>query len=131
MLPQTDTLLAEELAEEQQPDLTFFIEGNRILRMTEGLEAVKQAVYLILHTERFEYLIYSWDYGTELEDLYGQPNEYVFPELERRITEALTQDDRITGVDAFSFTAARHSVLCSFTVQTIYGNFDSQTEVTI
>lgn len=131
MLPQTDTLLAGELAEEQQPDLTFFIEGNRILRMTEGLEAVKQAVYLILHTERFEYLIYSWDYGTELEDLYGQPNEYVFPELERRITEALTQDDRITSVDAFSFTAARHSVLCSFTVQTIYGNFDSQTEVTI
>ena len=47
--------------------------------------------------------MYSWDYGVELADLFGEPVSYVCPELERRITEALLQDGRIEGVDGFSF----------------------------
>lgn len=35
----------------------------------DGMEAVKQAVYKILQTERYKYVIYDWNYGVELEDL--------------------------------------------------------------
>ena len=35
----------------------------------EPLETVKQAAFFILNTPRFEYLIYSSDYGHEFNDL--------------------------------------------------------------
>lgn len=69
----------------------------------DGLEAIKQAVYLILNVERYRYVIYSSNYGVEFDDLLGKPVPYVLPELKRRIEEALTQDDRITSVDGFEF----------------------------
>ena len=58
-----------------------------------------QAVYLILNVERYAFPIYSRDYGSELSDLIGTPRDYAISEIKRRITEALTQDDRITSVD--------------------------------
>lgn len=33
---------------------------------------MKQAIYKILQTERFEYLIYSWNYGIELNAVVGK-----------------------------------------------------------
>lgn len=38
----------------------------------------------------------------ELKDLFGKPIDYVMPEVERRITEALVQDDRIDSCDSLS-----------------------------
>lgn len=43
----------------------------------------------------------------ELQDLIGKPMDYVMVEVERRITEALTQDDRIDSVDNFEFEVHR------------------------
>ena len=95
--------------------------GNYI----DGLEAVKQAIYLILSIERYDYIIYSWNYGVELKNLFGKPLSYVLPEIKRRVTEALLQDQRIKGVDNFSFETKRGIVYASFTVHTIYGNVES------
>ena len=75
----------------------------------------------MLNTERYQYLIYSWDYGVELLDLFGEPISYVCPELERRITEALLQDDRIEEVDGFEFEVSGGTVKASFTVHTVFG----------
>ena len=98
---------------------------------TDELEAVKQAVYKILNTERYTYPIYSWDYGIELEDLFGQPIPWVYPELERRITEALTWDDRINSVTDFEFENFRNDVHAKFTVNTIYGSYEDDLVVGI
>lgn len=54
---------------------------------------------------------------------------YIAPELEQRITEALTQDQRILSVDAFSFETKRSSMLVSFTVHTIFGDVKAEKEV--
>ena len=84
-----------------------------------------------MNIERYEYLIYSWNYGIELNDLYGQPIPFVLPELKRRITEALLQDTRITGVDNFSFETTKGKVHAIFTVSTIYGDVEAEKVVNV
>lgn len=95
------------------------------------MEAVKQAVFKMLNTERYQYLIYSWDYGVELLDLFGEPISYVCPELERRITETLLQDDRIEEVDGFEFEVSKGTVKANFTVHTVFGDIQAEKEVEI
>lgn len=133
MIPKTDIDLTQYFEAARQPSRTYRLdtENNRIAGTADGLEAVKQAVYLILNTERYWYPIYSWDYGAELNSLYGQPAGIVYPEIERRVTEALMQDDRITGVDGFSFKKERGVIKASFTVHSIFGDIDAGKEVAI
>lgn len=90
----------------------------------DELEAVKQAVYKILNTERYTYPIYSWNYGIELVDLFGQPIPWVYPEIERRIIEALVWDDRIDSVTDFEFENFRNDVHAKFTVNTVFGSYE-------
>lgn len=133
MIPQVTQTALSEISFERYPSLTYALnlETNRIHGKTDGLEAVRQAVYLILCTERYQYLIYSWNYGAELAQLIGQPIALVLPEIERRVKEALTQDDRITAVDNFDFEVNRNKVHCSFTVHSIFGETQAETEVLI
>lgn len=129
MIPKTNTLLTDELEFEEQPSKTYkmHIDEKVINGMCDNLEAMKQAIYKILNTERYEYIIYSWNYGVELADLIGQPVNYVIAEVPRRIIEALLQDDRITGVDGFKFdTSEKRKVHVSCTVHTIYGSVDTE-----
>lgn len=75
-----------------------------------------------MNTERYQYLIYSWNYGIELSDLYGQPIPYVYAEIQRRITEALLSDDRISNVTNFNFSNPQGGdVFTTFDVVTDYG----------
>lgn len=110
-------------------------DGLSLAGRTDRLDAMRQAVYLILNIERYQYPIYSWNYGVELWDLFGQPVSFVKPELERRVREALVQDDRIAGVDSFSFAepqpGEKGTLCCSFTVHSVYGDFDMEKTVKI
>lgn len=117
--------------EENETSLTYkmYISKNTISGKTDGLEAMKQAVYKILYTERFEYPIYSQNYGVELSDLYGEDHAWVCPEIERRICEALTQDERIKEVDNFDFTIDQNSVQVSFIVHTVFGDIEAERQV--
>ena len=115
---------------ELRPDKTFFLdEGSNTVRgYTDGFEAARQAAWLILHTERYLHFIYSFDYGTELEGLAGSRDSFLFPEIKRRVTEALLVDERLTGTSEFSFHRARTRVEVRFTLHTIYGDLDMQWE---
>lgn len=118
-----------------QPNKTYkmMIDAERIQgTIISDLETVKQAIYKIINTERYKYLIYSWNYGIELEDLFGKPIPYVLPEIPRRIKEALTQDDRINDVLGFDLSYDKKgSVLAKFTVVTIYGSVDIEKVVNV
>ena len=117
-----------DLQEITQPSKTYKIdfEKGRIVGLTDGVEALKQTIRLILSTERYEYLIYSWDYGSELKGAIGRDKEIAESEFKRRIKEALTQDDRITNVDNFIFNYHdKDGVNINFTVFSIYGEFES------
>ena len=96
--------------------------SDRISGFTDEQEAMKQAIYKIIRTERYKYIIYDWNYGIELEDLFGMPVNYCVPEIERRIREALLQDTRISEVNNFEFdTSKKGVVLVKFTAYTEFG----------
>jgi hypothetical protein len=57
---------------------------------------------------------------------------YVCPEIERRVKDALLQDDRITGVDNFEFdTSTKGVVSVTFTVHTFFGDVNEEMVVNI
>lgn len=109
----------------------FSEEYDRINGYVDEIDAVIQAVYLILSTERYEFLIYSWDYGVELLDLFGKPLSYVMAALPRRIKEALTQDDRIDDVTDFEFEKTGSALHTKFTVVSNVGNIPVEMEVEV
>lgn len=133
MIPNTNDDLQNDFELEELPTNTFKLNivENKIYGFSDDLEAMKQAIYLILNIERYEYLILSWNYGIELADLFGQPIPFVLPELERRITEALLQDSRITSVEDFEFDVKKSKVFCTFRVYTIFGEIESEKVVNV
>ena len=135
MIP-TTALLTEEIVETTSPSRTYkiaitFTDTDRINGYIDDVEAIKQAIYLILNTERYQFIIYSWDYGIELLDLFGKPMSYVMAELPRRIKEALTQDDRIENVTDFTFEKEGKKLHTTFTVVTALGNIPTDLEVEV
>lgn len=133
MIPK-NAFLTQDFEIEEQPSKTYKMHFSKLYihGYTDELEAMKQVIYKILNTERYQYIIYSWNYGIELMDLFGEPVTYVCPELQRRITEALTQDTRILDVSAFSFdTSRKGKVYVTFVAHTIYGDIEVDKVVNI
>ena len=135
MTPNVDNSLDIDLvAQEQKPSLTWKLDlsSNRIKGMIDNKDAVVQAVEKILLTERYAYRIYSWNYGTELQFYIGKDTDFVMADAEKTITEALTQDDRILGVENFTAKLIDlNSVSVSFTVVSVAGNFDYEKEIPV
>lgn len=131
MIPASSEMAEDfETEYEFHPSKTYKLQANgTISGVADETEAMEQAVYKILNTERFNYMIYSWDYGIELDELVGESIMFVIPELERRIEEALMQDERITSIEDFEFELLGSAVSVSFTVHTIFGDIDAEKEV--
>jgi len=132
MIPVVDDLV-KDFEIEEQPSKAFKInfDNYRMIGFIDGIDAVAQAVYLILNTERYEHVIFSWNYGVELVDLFGQPIPFVLPEIKRRITEALLQDDRIESVENFNFEVNKRQVHVTFNIQTIFGVINAEKAVNV
>ena len=113
----TETVLQEPA----YATLTHRMTEERVTGKVDGIKALEQAIYNILNTERYEYPIYSFAYGVELNKLIGKEQPYVRSELKRIIREALLQDDRILQVDGFQFEFEGDICRCSFNVSNIYG----------
>ena len=106
-----ETFDFEEL--ESEPSLTYGMdtEKNQFIGNTDGIDAIRQAILKIINTERYEYEIYSWNYGIELTDLYGQSIPYVMSEIKQRIEDAVCADNRISEVDNFEIKKIGKRVL--------------------
>lgn len=113
------------------PSKTWKLSGNHLQGMIDGREAVAQAVDLMLSTERFYYDIFSYDYGVELADLIGKDRAFVKADIQRRIEEALSEDDRITGISDFEISFDREAAIVSFTANTIFGDIFEERSVEI
>jgi len=126
-------LLNTELTVEEvtEPTKTYKMTDTKIQGYTDELDALKQAIYKVLNTERYEYPIYSFNYGIELESLLGKDPTYVKIELKRRIRECLLQDERIKSVENFRFEVNGDELLCTFDVHSIYGDATISKGVTI
>ena len=130
-IPQND--IEEDFSIQEQPSKTYRIDIEKeIIEGTcDEIEAIKQAIYCILNTERFEHLIYSWNYGVEIKNLIGEKSTYVIPELERVIKEALIQDDRIEDVTDFEFIQNKNIFNAKFKVITKFNDIEVEKEVTL
>nr|DAY60302.1 MAG TPA: Protein of unknown function (DUF2634) [Caudoviricetes sp.] len=133
MIPRMDDDLISNVEIEEQPTRTYEIKlaKDKMGTYVDGLEAMKQAIYHIINTERYQYLIYSWNYGVELADLFGKPITYCYPEIKRRVKEALLHDERITEVYDFEFSYSKGDVLVRFKVTTDYGEIEAERTVNI
>lgn len=134
MIPSTVGFLELDFEIEEQPSQTYKmdLDGDSVRGFVDDQEAMKQTIFRILSTERYQYIIYPWYYGIETLDLYGEPVTYVCPELERRITEALLVDTRISSVTDFEHDLSVKGVVhTAFTVHTIYGEIKAEKGVNI
>ena len=102
-----------------------FEKGEPVFRggepvVVEGAEAIKTWVWKALVTERARYEIYSWDFGSEVESLIGQPYT---DELKRAeaVREALEINPYITEVTAASVDFDNGVLTIDVTVDTVYG----------
>ena len=80
------------------PSKTFYIdfESKKILGMIDDKKAMEQSIYLALKTGRYNHLIFSWNYGEEMNKLVGKPKDLARVELPRLLNECLLVDDRIS-----------------------------------
>ncbi|MFD2117248.1 DUF2634 domain-containing protein [Paenibacillus yanchengensis] len=128
MIPShSDPALQEQYRETVQPmpSLTWRIdqERKRITGKIDALDAMKQAVFKILQTDRFWHYIYSDDYGHELKLLIGNHPLTVRSEAVRLLEEALLQDERILDITDMNITVEAEQLTIHCTVRTEYGEF--------
>ena len=133
MIPQVQDDIRQDFTFEALPSKTFRLNHNNltVTGTIDQIQAVEQAVFLFLNVERYQWLIFSWNYGVELHNLIGKDPEYCLPEIERRVREALLQDDRITTVQDFQFEINKKQVLATFTVVSIFGEINVEKVVEI
>ena len=114
---------------EDLPTNTFLVEKEQVAGMNEGIEAMRQAVEIMLTTERYDYQIYSENFGVELEDLVGEDPDYIratFPDL---IRDAFSIDERILREENYNFTATGDTMTITFDVVTVFGTFSTGVEI--
>jgi phage baseplate assembly protein W len=121
--PDIPTVLSENL-----PSKTYKIDFDkkRISGKIDSLDAVKQAIQLILESERYALENFSFDYGSEISNLIGKDRDYVESDIKRLISEALLADERIKEVTDFAVSWDSHDENCNvtFNVSTIFGDSD-------
>lgn len=131
MIPDTNLTTDLVVSEDAEVTMTYKLSNDKIQGYSDKIEALQQSIYKILDTKKYEYPIYSFDYGIELESLIGKDQIYVKSELKRRITDCLLRDDRIQSVGNFVFTSSGDSLLCTFDVVSIYGELSINKEVAV
>ena len=98
------------------------IENNEFV-IVEGNNAIKVWIYKVIKTVRYQYPIYSWDYGCEISSLIGQKytKGLTKSEAERYIKEAILINPYITDVKIIDINFSEDILSVSIQVDTIYG----------
>lgn len=125
---------AVEYAKITYPTRTYRLdkEKKRIRGYTDNKEAMEQAIYKAILTERYCYPIYNGNYGIKLRDLFGKNRELVCSLLEGRIRDALSADDRITDLNSFEFSGQKETVVVGFTaVTSVAGNLNMEVSYSV
>lgn len=135
MIPQGSLLNNTAVQYTKQPSKTYRLrrDKDKIQGYVDGLSAIEQAVYKILSTERYEHLIYGFNYGIEWKSLIGKDPLYIRADVKRRVEEALLQDEHIERVENFNVVLGEEldAISISFTVVTAQGELGIQKEVNL
>lgn len=95
---------------------------NGDFKIVEGNNAIKVWVYKAILTPRYNYSIYSWDYGSELLDLIGKAYtpSLTKEEAKRLIKEALEINPYILEVEIANISFKDSLLSATVKVKTIY-----------
>lgn len=104
-------------------DKNQFILQDGKFQIVEGKEAIKIWIWKALHTQRYRYMAYSWDYGHELEELIGKgySEGLTRSETERYLNEALLVSPYIKSIEDVTVVVHDSSINVKFTSNTVYG----------
>lgn len=133
MIPEQEVNLTN-LEVVTQPSRTYKLDFDRkrITGKIDNMDSIIQLVMKILYTERYAYVIYSSQYGVELDRLIGEEYDFIVSDLERTITEALLADDRILSITDFKTEQTGiDTITASFIVNSTEGSTNINTEVQI
>ena len=127
-----DEEIEEELTEELETPREFgvdFTTGQLTGIIVEGVEAIKVWIYFALQIARYRYFICSWEYGNEIEDLYGKgySAEHLESEISRMIEECLLENEYIERVVVENTEYKLGKLKAKVTVTTIYEEEISET----
>ena len=119
--------LYKEVAWDFEKDTPIIQNGD--FKIVEGNNAIKVWVYKALLTPRYNYSIYSWNYGSELMDLIGKAYtpSLTKEEAKRYIKEALLINPYILEVIVVDTSFNNGLLSADIKIVTIYG----ESEVTI
>lgn len=92
-------------------------------KVVEGVEALRVWIEKVLRTARYQFPIYSFSYGSEIDTVVGKslPQAVTESELTRIIQEALLCDPRIDSIQDFGFEGSGDDMVVTFTVSTFDG----------
>lgn len=92
-------------------------------KKVQGIEAIKIWILKALKVERYQYLVYSHDYGVELEGYIGKSydNALIQCDLASSIEEALKINPYIKGIEEFESTFKDEVLACKFRAITDFG----------
>nr|DAE68294.1 MAG TPA: Protein of unknown function (DUF2634) [Caudoviricetes sp.] len=95
---------------------------NGDFKIVEGNNAIKVWVYKAILTPRYNYSIYTWDYGSELLDLIGKAYtpSLTKEEAKRLIKEALEINPYILEVEITNISFKDSLLSTTVKVKTIY-----------
>ena len=121
----------DDVIDESLPTNTFLVnpDAEQIVGMDGGLEAMRQAVEIILTTKRFNHQIYTANFGAELDDLIGEDPDYIESTLPERIRDAFSVDDRILSEQNYNFVQNGDTMLVTFDVTTVFGTFNAGVQI--
>lgn len=123
---ETEEIITEDILTIPKEYEIDFATGQFTGNIVEGVEAVKVWIYNTLRVQRYKYVIFSWDYGKELDDLIGQSftQEYLEIEAKRMIEECLLVNENITSIDDFMVSLNDENLTISFTASTLFGEVE-------
>ena len=100
-----------------------FETGKLTGKVLEGKEALKMWIYKTLLTKRYKHIIYSWDYGQDLEEIIGQGYEkgLIKSEVERRIKDCLLIHPHLKECTNCEIKLQDSQLYVDLTVNTTYG----------
>ena len=120
-IPVTEVTEADE-----KPSRTYKLDldKRRIVGEVDGLEAVNQAIRKAIITPRFKCLIYSNQYGSEVEEMIISKDatpELIEASVPGFVKDALKPDTRILKVYDFAFKFKGEGAFIFFRADTIFG----------
>lgn len=136
MIPQISGGNASQIEFTRFPSFTYrMIEIDAYSQISgdiDDLDSIRQAVFHVLMTERYDYVIYSDDYGIELRKYFGRGFDFLQASIQNTLRDGLLQDDRITDVTVTKVTRSSiDRAHVEFTVTSDRGTFNVEVPVSV